>query len=696
MADTVAIPDSTSAAGSRRGFIVAMLIVALPLVIIAKLPTHLMDVLLAVNLTLSVVILLTVIYVRRPLEFSVFPSLLLITTLYRVVLNVAATRLILTNARDNGDFAAGSVIRAFGKFVSGDSALVGFIIFAILIIVQFVVVTKGATRISEVAARFTLDGMPGKQMAVDADLNAGLITEGEARARRTEISREADFYGAMDGASKYVRGDAVAAVLITLICIVGGLLIGMLQYGFPLEKALSTYTILTVGEGLVTQLPAFIISIAAGLIVTRAGAQMNLGDEMASQLTSHPKALGIAAAFVALLAFTGLPWFVMLAIAAACGLLAMGVARAQTARRQQAAREAGPKKEPAKPAAPEKVDLRVDPLDLEVGYGLIRLVDPKQGGDVLDRVAALRRRMGAELGIVVPAIRVRDNVQLEANAYRLSIRGNRVASGIAMPGHFLAVDSGQTTGVVAGTPSKESAFGLPAVWVTPGNRDRAESLGYTVVDAATVISTHLTEVIKRHAAELLSREDVQKLVSDIRETAPTVVEELIPARLSVGEVQKVLQNLLAEGVSVRNLEVILETLGDWAPRTKDPAVLTEYVRAALARGICSKLADDEGRLFVATLDPAMEDAVARGIEPGDSGAKPTLSPATARRIVQSIAKETAKLSAAGHAPVVLASAEIRPHVRRLAAQDVPGLVVLSYHEIVPDVKVESLGMAVME
>ncbi len=696
MADSVVIPDSSSSRAGRRGLIMAMIIVALPLVIIAKLPTHLMDVLLSVNLTLSVLILLTVIYVKRPLEFSVFPSLLLITTLFRVVLNIAATRLILTNARDQGDLAAGSVIRAFGVFVSGDSAVVGFIIFAILIIVQFVVITKGATRISEVAARFTLDGMPGKQMAVDADLNAGLITESEARARRSEISREADFYGAMDGASKYVRGDAIAGVLIVVINIVGGLLIGMLQYGFPLDKALSTYTILTVGDGLVTQLPAFIISIAAGLIVTRAGSQSNLGEEMASQLTSHPKALGIAAAFVALLAFTGLPWYVMFSLAAACGLLAMSVARAQTARRAGAAREAEKKLEPAKTPAPEKVDLRVDPLELEVGYGLIRLVDPKQGGDVLERVQTLRRRMGAELGIVVPAIRIRDNVQIEANGYRISIRGNRLASGTAIPGHFLAVDSGQTTGVVSGTPSKEPAFGLPAVWVTPGNRDRAESLGYTVVDAATVISTHLTELIKRHAGELLSREDVQKLISDVKQTAPTVVEELIPARLSVGEVQKVLQNLLAEGVSVRNLELILETLGDWAGKTRDTELLTEYVRAALARGICSKYADGEGRLFVATLDPAMEDAIARGIEPGESLAKPTLSPASARRIVQSVAKEAAKLSAAGHAPVMLASAEIRPHVRKLAAQDVPGLVVLSYHEIVPDVKVESLGMAVME
>ena len=697
MTERLPILDAGSPISRHRGLVMAILIVGLPAVIIVQLPTGLMDVLLGVNLTLAIVILLTTIYVRKPLDFSVFPSMLLVTTLFRLVLNVATTRLILTNAKTEGELAAGAVIRAFGKFVSGNNALVGFIIFAILVIVQFVVITKGATRISEVAARFTLDGMPGKQMAIDADLNAGLITEDEARIRRAEIGREADFYGAMDGASKYVRGDAIAGILITIINIIGGLIIGMLQYKMPFDQALKTYTLLTVGDGLVSQIPAFVISIAAGLIVTRTTSEHNLGEELITQLTSSPKALGIAAGFVGLMAFTGLPALPMLGLSLVCGLGALGVARVQVTREAAAVREAAEQRETeTAPPPTETVDLRVDPLELDVGYGLIRLVDPNQGGDLLERIGLIRRQMGADLGLMVPPVRIRDNVQLDANAYEIRIRGNRVASGSAVPDQYLAMDSGMTTGAIEGTRTVEPAFGLTAYWIPTAQRQKAEMLGYTVVDTPTVIATHLTEVIKRHADEVISREDVQKLIARIKESAPTVVEELIPNRLSVGEVQKVLQNLLREGISIRNLEVVLETLSDYAARTKDTEILTEYARNSLARSICANVVDDEGRIHVITLDPTLEDAVNGAIQHTDAGSFLTLEPNRVRRITRAIAKECEKLTGAGHPPTLLVSPQIRMHLKRMTEAELPSLVVLSYNEIVQDVKVESLGMVVVE
>ena len=697
MADTLLVQNSvpTSLIARHKGLVVAMLIVALPAAIIAQLPTPLVDVLLTINITVSLVILLTTIYVEKPLDFSVFPSLLLVTTLYRLVLNVAATRLILTNAGVRGEYAAGAVIRSFGKFVAGDNPLVGFIIFLIVVIVQFVVVTKGATRISEVAARFTLDGLPGKQLAVDGDLNAGLITETEARARRTEIAREADFYGAMDGASKYVRGDAIAGILITVINIIGGLMIGILRYGFPLEKALTTYTLLTVGDGLVTQIPAFVISVAAGLIVTRASAQKHLGEELAVQLTSHPKALWIAGAFVGLLAFTGLPWVPMVALAVACGLAAAAVAREQTVRAQSSAREAARRKVEAERPLAQQVDLRVEALELQVGYGLIRLMDPKEGGDFVDRLASIRREMGADFGFVVPAIRVRDNLQLDPNAYEVTIRGSRVAAGMVLQERYLAIDTGMTTGPLEGTPAAEPVRGRPAYWIAASLVGKAETLGYSVVDGPTVIATHLREVIRRHAAEILSREDTQALLRQLKETAPTVVDELIPDKLSVGEVQRVLQNLLREGVSIRSLDVILETLGDCAGRTKDLEILTEYARSSVSRSICSKLADAQSRIHVVTMDPSLEDEIHGAVEHTDRGSRLTLAPNRVRRINLAVAGECEKLTSAGHPPVLLASPEIRVQVKRMTAPEIPDLVVLSYSEIVQDIQIESLGMVVV-
>ena len=684
----------------NRGLIMAIFIVMLPAVIVMRLPTWMIDILLSANLTLAIVVMLTTIFVRHPLEFSVFPSLLLVTTLFRLVLNIATTRLILSNARPGpeAELAAGSVVRAFGKFVAGDNPMVGFVIFTILVIVQFVVITKGATRISEVAARFTLDGMPGKQMSIDADLNAGLITEDEARQRRSEISREADFYGAMDGASKYVRGDAIAGILITLINVIGGLIIGMLMYDFSFGEAVSTYTRLTIGDGLVSQIPAFIISVAAGLIVTRTTAVGNLGHELLAQLVGYPKALFIAAGFLVLMAFTGLPPVPMLVLATGCIVVASLVGHERTVQERRKQLIERQKQEPKRAHESGKIEtmLKVDPMELEVGYGLIRLVDPKQGGDLLDRVALIRRQLATELGVLVPPIRIRDNMQLEPNEYRIKVRGNKVAGGSAMPDQLLAMDSGVVSGTLEGTSTKEPAFGLPAVWIAVGKRQEAEGLGYTVVDAPTIISTHLTETIKRHADEMLSRQDVANLVENLKERCPALVEEVIPAQVTPGQLQKVLQNLLREGISIRNLDVILETLGDCAPRTKDVDIMSEYVRNSLARGICQVLMDEEGKIHVVTLDPNIEEVINSGIEHTDRGSCLTLKPALIQKICRAIAAECEKLSNLGYQPALLCSPQVRLQTKRMTEATIPGLVVVSYNEIVKDVQVESQGMVVTE
>ena len=675
-------------------------IVAVLGVLFLPLPPVLMDLLLSINIALSVVVLLTTVYVDKPLNFSVFPSLLLVTTLFRLVLNVATTRLILTRTGElvamGGEplAAAGKVIMVFGETVAGDQVVVGLVVFAIIIIIQFVVITKGATRISEVAARFTLDGMPGKQMAIDADLNSGLISEDEARDRRQEIGREADFYGAMDGASKFVRGDAIAGIIITLINIVGGLAIGVLEYHMDLAHAANTYTKLTIGDGLVSQVPAFIVSVAAGLLVTRAAASAALGEEFLGQLTGQPKAMMIAGGFLVLLTLTGLPAPILVPL----GLMtaASGFMTGRT-RRKQAVAEEEAKHEAREKPEPERVEslLRVDPMELEVGYGLIKLVDAGQGGQLLDRITMIRRQMAMELGLVIPPIRIRDNMQLEPNEYVIRIRGVRVARGEAYPEQFMAMDSGVTTGEITGIETVEPAFGLKAVWIRAAQRPEAESLGYTVVDATTVVATHLTEVIKTNAHDILNRQEVNRLIENVKETSPAVVEELIPNMLKASDVQHVLQNLLRERVSIRNLELILETLGDYAGRTKDADILTEYVRNALAGQICQANAEEDGTLYVVTMDPGLEETVQSSIEHTERGSFLTLSPKTAGDIVQAISGELEKLLAAGHPPVVVCSPTIRMHVRRLTENNLPQLVVLSYNEIVRNVKVETVGMVVL-
>ncbi len=663
------------------------------LVILVPLPAAIMDILLAANITVAVIVLLTTIYVRKPLDFSVFPSLLLVATLYRLVLNVATTRLILSNAGTRGELAAGGVIRAFGKFVAGNDPVIGIIIFAILIVIQFIVITRGATRISEVAARFTLDGMPGKQMSIDADLNAGLITEAEARERRTSISREADFYGAMDGASKFVRGDAIAGIVIVIIDIIGGFVIGITKYAFSIGQSASLFTTLTIGDGLVTQIPAFLIAVSAGLIVTRATAEHHLGEELLSQLFSQPVALAIGAGFLFALLFTPLPKLPLIFLSAGLG----GTAFVMLRSRARAERETERRERGRVPREPERVEplLRIDPMEMEVGYGLIRLVDTAQGGDLLERVTMIRRQIATELGVIVPPIRIRDNMQLEPNHYRIKIRGVEVAGDRVYPDQFLAMDAGVATGKVEGEETKEPAFGLPAIWITPAQKSRAEMMGYTVVEPTSVVATHLSEVIRSHAAELITREQVSQLLDTLRQTAPSLVDEVVPDIMRPGEIHRVLQNLLRERVSIRDLEVILETLSNYATKTKDIEVLTEYVRNALARTVTQNYQEADGKLYVITLDPALEDTISRSVERTERGTLIKMAPELIQRIVHGISREVERLLAGGHQPIVLCSPGVRGSVKRLTDSAIPSLVVLSYGEVARGVNVESLGMVVL-
>jgi flagellar biosynthesis protein FlhA len=674
-----------------RDLILPIAIIASVLVIVVPLPAELMDLLLSVNIAISVLTLLTTIYVATPLEFSIFPTLLLAVTLGRLVLNVATTRLILTRADTEGMLAAGGVIQTFGEFVAGDDIVVGLIIFVIILVIQFVVITKGATRISEVAARFALDGMPGRQMAIDADLNAGIIDEKEAQRRRNEITRQADFFGAMDGASKFVRGDAIAGLIITLINIVGGLAIGVLEAGMSLREASSLFTMLTIGDGLVSQVPALLISLAAGLLVTRSSNQTNLPREFLGQLFARPQAMAVTAAFLALLTFTSLPKLPLTLIASSCLGLATMLKRRE--RQAVAVAEAKAKAEEKRPPA-EKIEdyLTVDPMELEIGVGLIRLADPKRGGDLLERIQRVRQNVAAELGIILPKVRIRDNMRLEQNQYRIKIADMPVAEGSALPNMLLAMESPVTTGTVNGLPAKDPAFGTPALWIDPRDRDQAEIYGYTVVEPGSVLATHLTEVVRKHADEILTRDATKHLINQLKETSPAVVDELIPGLLKLAEVQQILQMLLRERVPIRYLGPILETLGDYAPRTKDPILLTEYVRHRLARVICTKYRDESGRMYVVTLDPAMEDRLRAGIEHNERGLFIRMSPQAVDKTCEAIAKEVEKLVRAHHPPIVLVTPQIRAGVKQMTLSHLPNLVVLSYNEITRDTQIESIGL----
>ncbi|HEX8948851.1 MAG TPA: flagellar biosynthesis protein FlhA [Dissulfurispiraceae bacterium] len=669
----------------QSDIVLAVGIVLILGLMIIPMPPLLLDLFLSFSITLSVVVLLVSAYTYKPLDFSVFPSVLLISTLLRLSLNIASTRLILMHG-DTGIEAAGKVIMSFGEFVVGGNFVVGFIVFFILIIINFVVITKGAGRVAEVSARFTLDAMPGKQMSIDADLNAGLIDESEARRRRQEISREADFYGAMDGASKFVRGDAIAAVIIMVINIIGGFFIGVLQKGMPIAEAAQTYTILTIGEGLVAQIPALITSTAAGIIVTRAASEANLGTDVVKQLLGSPKALGTAAGILAFFGLIpGLPHIPFLMLSTVTGTGAYLLSKTEKGKTDAAP---PPKEEAKQPETLESL-LPVDPLSLEIGYGLISLVE--EGGALLTRIKAIRKQMVTDMGFIVPPVHIKDNLSLKPTEYSVLIKGVEVSRAEVMLNKYLAISPGNEKDRIEGIPTKDPAFGLQAVWVDEKDMERAQLAGYTVVDVPSVITTHLTEIIKSYSHELLGKQDTQRLLDNISKTHPKVVEDLIPGLLNLSAVQKVLQNLLKERVSIRDLQTILEALSDAATATKDPEMLTEYVRQALSRSITRQLLGTDGSISVIIMDPHVERTIVEAVQTTPHGSYLSLDPASSERITESIKASFEEGILKGYQPVVLCSPAIRRFVRKMTERVSHSIMVVSHGEIAPNTKVYSIG-----
>ncbi len=678
-------------ANPMQGIGMAILVVGILVVMVVPIKTWMLDILLVTNISISVLVILTTMYLTEPVQFGVFPSLLLVLTLFRLCLNVASTRLILANAE------AGNVISAFGTFVVAGSYVVGIVIFAILVIIQFVVITKGAGRISEVAARFTLDAMPGKQMAIDADLNSGLVTEQEARERRQAIAREADFYGAMDGATKFVRGDAIAGLVITLVNIVGGLVIGVVQKGMTLSDAATMYTRLTIGDGLVSQLPALIVATASGIIVTRTVSEEDLGGDIIRQMTRYPRAFGIIAGMLFMFGLIpGIPFGPFFVMGCVVAFLAVSLSRqqeeleqAERRRIEEAAREVAPP--PAEEEEPQQL-LHVDAMEVEIGYGLIPLADPAQGGDLLGRISAIRRQMVSRLGTVVPPVRIRDNMQLGPNEYVIRVWEAPVARGELLLGHYLAMNPGLATEEIEGIETLEPAFGLRAKWISPAQRDHAERLGYTIVDPSTVLATHLTEVIRAHAHEVLTRQDVRRLVDNLRPTAEALIDEAIPGLMTIGDLQKILQNLLKERVPVRNLELIIEAMADYVRVTKDYDLLTEYVRQRLARTICTEHSDEDGVVHVVALGAEVESLIADAVTTTETGSVYcALSPDDSRRVIDSVARAADETARRGHEPVIVCTTQVRLHLRRLLERQLPNVLILSYAEIVPDIELRSEG-----
>jgi flagellar biosynthesis protein FlhA len=669
---------------------IAVAAVAILVFMVIPLPPMLLDLLIAFNITFALIILLASMYTMRPLELSAFPSILLLITLFRLSLNVASTRIILIHGNE-GAMAAGKVIQAFGSFVVGGNYLVGIIVFIILVVINFMVITKGAGRIAEVAARFTLDAMPGKQMSIDADLNAGLINEQEARARREVIAREAEYYGAMDGANKFVRGDAVAGIIITLANIVGGLAIGVFQNKMSFANAAQTYTLLTIGDGLVTQIPALIVSTSAGIIVSRAGAESNLGTEITSQIFYQPRAIGITA--IVLFGFgviPGLPLMPFWILASLAGAAALLIRRAAQQRAREEA-EAQIVEEQSIPTEHFESLPLLDTLAIEVGYGLIPLVDTEQNGELLERIKSIRRQVAHEMGIIVPPVHIQDNMQLKPGDYSILLKGNEIASGSLMTNYYLAMNPGTVEEEIDGIPTQEPTYGLPALWIKENLKENALAKGYTVVDLATVITTHLSEVVRRHGPEFLGRQEVQQLLDNLKESHPRVVEELVPNLLSLGGVVKVLQNLLREQVPIRDMLAILETLADWAPVTKDLDLLTEYVRHALSRTITKMHQSHDGTLPVVTLDHNVESAIANAVQRTDQGSLFALDPNVAQKIVSNLARILEKSSSLNYQPIVVCSSQIRSYLNKLVNQVVPNVSVLSYDEILSNVEIQSLG-----
>lgn len=673
------------------------------LLLILPVPPWLLDLLLAVSIASSLLILLVILYLDDPSDFTGFPSLLLFVTLFRLALNVATTRLILINGN------AGHVIDAFGNFVVGGNYVVGLVIFLILVVINFVVITKGAGRIAEVAARFTLDAMPGKQMAIDAELNAGIINEEQARTRRRKVEQEGDFYGAMDGASKFVRGDAVAAIMITLVNVLGGFAIGIAQKGMTLTDALQRYTLLSIGDGLVSQIPALVTSMAAGMLVTRAAAKNNLGEELGRQLTFYPRALTILSVMLVFISIVpGLPMMPFLILAGITWFIAKNLKNRPARTPGDTTSKAGAGKAAAKPgeapaagaaaapAAPEKLEnlLALDALQIELGFGLVSLADQRKGGDLLERVTGVRRQFAQDMGVLVPPIKLRDNLQMGANEYRFLLKGNVIASGSLMPGYSLAMNATNSRVTLKGIPTTEPVFQLPATWITEVERKSAEIAGYTVVDCASVLITHLTEMVKRHCHEILSRQDVQQLLDNLKTTHPTVVNELVPALLNVGQVQRVLQNLLAEGISIRNLASILEKVSDFAGLTKNPDELSEHARRALGAQIIKPYQDERGSLKAITLDPRLEQEIAKGVRQSANEIALLLDPRLARHLVESLSKHIQSLLANGQAPVVLCAPHIRLAFRRFFEATFSDLTVLSYSEVPSRVDIQSAGILI--
>ena len=675
------------------------------LLLILPIPPFLLDLLLTMSIGLSLLTLLVILYLRTPAEFTGFPTLLLFITLYRLALNVASTRLILL------DGYAGHIIESFGNFVVRGNYVVGLVVFSILVLINFIVITKGAGRIAEVAARFTLDAMPGKQMAIDAELNAGLINEAEARNRRRGVEEEADFYGAMDGASKFVRGDAIAAILITLINVIGGFAIGILQKGMTMNEALSRFTMLSIGDGLVSQVPALITSVAAGILVTRATSKNDLGRELSRQLLFYPKALTILAGMLGVMAVVpGLPTVPFLLMGSLVGLLSytlhkngmpdFGAAAGMTGTPAGTGGKPGDAKNPAGAAtaaeakANEKIEnlLTLDTLQIELGFGLIPLADKTKGGDLLDRVTGVRRTFASDMGVLVPPIRLRDNLQLGNNEYRFVLKGNPIASSQLMPGHWLAMNATNSKVVLKGVPTVEPVFQLPATWVTDVERKNAEVSGFTVVDAPSVLITHLSETVRRHCHEILTRQDVQALLDNLKQTHPAVVNELIPGQLSMGQVQRILQNLLAEGISIRNLAGILEKVGDYAAFTKNPDELSEHARRALGPQLARPFQADNGSMRAITIDPKLEAQLSQGVRQSASEVALVIEPRLARHVIDSLSRFIQQMMAAGQQPVVLCAPALRLAFRRFFENTFSDLSVLSYAEIPPRVQVQNAAV----
>ena len=674
-----------------RDLVLPLGVIACLVVILVPLPAALMDLFLAANITVGVIVLLTTIQVATPLEFSIFPTLLLATTLSRLVLNVATTRLILTGAETDGMNAAGGVIRSFGEFVAGDRIEVGIIIFVILVLIQFVVITKGASRISEVAARFALDGMPGRQMAIDADVNAGLIDETEAHQRREEIRSQADFYGAMDGASKFVRGDAIAGIVITVVNIIGGLYIGVVQAGMSISEAGALFTKLTIGDGLVSQVPALLISLAAGLLVTRSAQRTNLPQQFLQQLLGNTRALAIAGGFLMLMIVTNLPTIPMATLGIGCIGLAIMLNRQQTQEREQRESEQHASQAAANAPRTKQVEeyLSVDPMEVSIGLGLLSLADPARGGDLMQRIGDVRNQVASEIGIILPKVRVRDSAVLDDQSYEIRIAGNTVLKSSVRPDYLLAIDTGKTTGSVDGEPAQRILLGQRAFWIDPSQREQAAIYGYVLQRPSEVLASQLREISTIHADEILSRDATKHLIDQLRETAPTVVDELIPEVMRISEVQQVLQLLLREAVPIRQLGKILEILGDAASQPKNTQSLCERVRSVLARTISSRYRDKDSILHVVTLDAVDEDNIAESIAHEDSRLLSGIAPQLAELTCEKIQEAVKSLVASGHPPVLLVNPRIRSELRRITEIAMPWLKVLSFHEITTDTQIES-------